>query len=119
VVLAWDDRNDLDLAVICPDGTRIFFENRRGCGAELDVDMNVAGGPRPITSQPVENITWAGDPPPGQYRIEVTNYARNPGGPAVSPFRVTIRRPGQPDQVLRGQARPNQTVAVGGFRWPP
>lgn len=119
VVLAWDDRNDLDLAVICPDGTRIFFENRRGCGAELDVDMNVAGGPRPITAQPVENITWAGDPPAGQYRIEVTNYARNPGGPAVSPFRVTIRRPGQPDQVLRGQARPNQTVAVGGFRWPP
>lgn len=119
VILAWDDRNDLDLAVICPDGTRIFFENRRGCGAELDVDMNVAGGPRPITDRPVENITWAGDPPAGQYRIEVTHYARNPGGPAVSPFRVTIRRPGQPDEVLRGEVRPNQTVAVGGFRWPP
>lgn len=119
VVLAWDDRNDLDLAIICPNGQRIYFENRRACGAELDVDMNVSGGPRPISARPVENITWAGEPPSGQYRIEVTNYGRNPGGPPASPFRVTVRRPGQPDQVLRGQARPGETVAVGGFRWPP
>lgn len=119
VVLAWDDKNDLDLAITCPNGQRIYFENRRACGAELDVDMNVTGGPRPISARPVENVTWAGDPPSGQYRIEVTNYARNPGGPAASPFRVTIRRPGQPEQVLRGQARPGETVAVGGFRWPP
>lgn len=118
VILAWDDRNDLDLAVTCPDGTRIYFENRRACGAELDVDMNVEGGPRGISSQPVENVTWPSAPPPGRYRIEVTNYSRNPGGPASSPFRVTIRRPGQPDQVLRGTASPGQTVRVGEFTAP-
>lgn len=119
VVLAWDDVNDLDLAIVCPNGQRLYFENRRACGAELDVDMNVVGGPRAISRQPVENVTWAGDPPQGAYRIEVTNYSRNPGGPASSPFRVTIRRPGQPDQVLRGTARPGETASVGGFRWPP
>jgi hypothetical protein len=118
VILAWDDRNDLDLAVICPDGSRIFFDNRRACGAELDVDMNVEGGPRGISAQPVENVTWASPPPPGRYRIEVTHYSRNPGGPASSPFRVTIRRPGQPDQVLRGTASPGQTVRVGEFTAP-
>lgn len=118
VILAWDDRNDLDLAIICPDGTRIFFENRRACGAELDVDMNVEGGPRGISPRPVENVTWPATPPPGRYRVEVTNYSRNPGGPASSPFRVTIRRPGQPDQVLRGTASPGQTVRVGEFTAP-
>lgn len=118
VILAWDDRNDLDLAIICPDGSRIFFENRRACGAELDVDMNVEGGPRGISPRPVENVTWPGAPPPGRYRVEVTNYSRNPGGPASSPFRVTIRRPGQPDQVLRGTAAPGQTVRVGEFSAP-
>jgi hypothetical protein len=50
--------------------------------------------------------------------VEVTNYSRNPGGPASSPFRVTIRRPGQPDQVLRGTASPGQTVRVGEFTAP-
>jgi hypothetical protein len=118
VILAWDDRNDLDLAVICPDGQRIYFENRRACGAELDVDMNVEGGPRGISNRPVENITWPSSPPPGRYRIEVTHYSRNPGGPAASPFRVTIRRPGQPDQVLRGSASQGQTVRVGEFTVP-
>jgi hypothetical protein len=118
VILAWDDRNDLDLAIICPDGQRIYFENRRACGAELDVDMNVEGGPRGISARPVENVTWPSQPSPGRYRIEVTNYSRNPGGPASSPFRVTIRRPGQPDQVLRGTATPGQTVRVGEFSVP-
>jgi hypothetical protein len=118
VILAWDDRNDLDLAIICPDGSRIYFENRRACGAELDVDMNVEGGPRAISNRPVENVTWPSAPPSGRYRIEVTNYSRNPGGPATSPFRVTIRRPGQPDQVLRGTASPGQTVRVGEFTAP-
>jgi hypothetical protein len=113
IILAWDDQNDLDLAITCPGGQRLYFENRRACGAELDVDMNVIGGPRPVSAQPVENVTWPAAPPPGRYGIEVTHYSRNPGGPASSPFRVTIRRPGQPDQVLRGTAQAGRTVRVG------
>lgn len=118
VILAWDDRNDLDLAIVCPDGTRIYFENKRACGAELDIDMNVEGGPRGISGSPVENVTWPSTPPAGRYRIEVTNFSRNPGGPASSPFRVTVRRPGQPDQMFRGTASPGQTVRVGEFTTP-
>lgn len=118
VILAWDDRNDLDLAIVCPDGQRIFFENKRACGAELDVDMNVEGGPRGISTRPVENVTWPSQPPPGRYRIEVTHYSRHPTGPVSSPFRVTIRRPGQPDQVLRGAVTPGQTARVGEFTVP-
>ena len=118
IILAWDDVNDLDLAIVCPDGTRLYFDNRRGCGAELDVDMNVAAGTRPISRTPVENVTWAAEPPPGTYRIEVTHYGRNPGGPQISPFRVTIRRPGEPERVLRGEAGAGQTVVVGTVRLP-
>jgi hypothetical protein len=118
IILAWDDVNDLDLAIVCPDGTRLYFENRRGCGAELDIDVNVAAGTRPISRTPVENVTWAAEPPPGSYRIEVTHYGRNPGGPQISPFRLTIRRPGQPDRVLRGEAGAGQTVVVGTVRLP-
>ena len=118
VILAWDDRNDLDLAIVCSNGQRIYFENKRACGGELDVDMNVEGGPRAVSPRPVENVTWPSTPPNGRYRIEVTNYSRATGGPANSPFRVTIRRPGQPDQVLRGTAAVGQTVRVGEFGVP-
>jgi len=54
VILAWDDRNDLDLHVVCPDSVDINFIRRRACGGTLDVDAN--GDVRQLTPAPVENI---------------------------------------------------------------
>lgn len=70
VSLLWNDRNDLDLHVECPDGSRISFENKQACGGILDVDRNAHG--QSLTAEPVENVVWARRPTvPGTYGIGV------------------------------------------------
>ncbi len=108
VILAWDDRNDLDLHVVCPDGVDINFIRRQACGGTLDVDAN--GDVRRLTPTPVENVFFT-EPQPGRYRIVVDPYGMRER--PASPFRVTVRRDGQPDQVATGTAqngRRNQAV---------
>lgn len=115
VILAWDDRNDLDLAVICPNGQRIDFRNRAACGGALDIDRNAAGGP--TTRTPVENIVFDQNPAPGRYRI-VVDYFDRVDRP-TTPYRVTVRQEGQPDRVITGTAREGvQDQVVGEFTVP-
>ncbi len=70
--LIWNNRNDLDLHVICPSGEEIFYRNKQSaCGGWLDVDMNVQGE----STKPVENVRWAhGTAPRGRYKVFVQNY---------------------------------------------
>ncbi len=115
IILAWDDPNDLDLHVLCPDGQRIFFGNTTACGGTLDVDRNAGQ----FTARPVENVVFAREPsPPGAYRIRVHYFGRNPGGPEVSAWRVTLRREGRPDEAFRGTVRRDETVDVTSFSAP-
>ena len=116
IILAWDDRNDLDLMMICPNGERLFFDNRRACGAELDVDRNA--GNSALTPTPVENIVFAAEPAPGRYRIIVWHFQNNPPAPSSSPYRVTVKREGRPDQVFTGRVAAGQQVEVGHFDVP-
>jgi hypothetical protein len=116
IILAWDDRNDLDLMMICPNGERLYFDHRRACGAELDVDRNA--GNSALTATPVENIVFAAEPAPGRYRIIVWHFQNNPPAPASSPYRVTIKREGRPDQVFTGRVAAGQQVEVGHFDVP-
>lgn len=110
IILAWDDRNDLDLHVGCPNGQDINYLHRSACGGRLDVDAN--GDVNTLTNTPVENVYFT-DPQPGRYRIVVDPYGMRVR--SATPFRVTIRREGQPDEVLTGVAsngRHLQTVTV-------
>ncbi|MFO0162227.1 MAG: hypothetical protein ACK54W_21820, partial [Alphaproteobacteria bacterium] len=116
IILAWDDRNDLDLMMICPNGERLFFDHRRACGAELDVDRNA--GNSALIATPVENIVFAAEPAPGRYRIIVWHFQNNPPAPASSPYRVTVKREGRPDQVFTGRIAAGQQVEVGHFDVP-
>ncbi|MCA3425352.1 MAG: hypothetical protein INF34_01495 [Roseomonas sp.] len=116
IILAWDDRNDLDLMMICPNGERLYFDHRRACGAELDVDRNA--GNSALTATPVENIVFAAEPAPGRYRIMVWHFQNNPPAPASSPYRVTVKREGRPDQVFTGRVAAGQQVEVGHFDVP-
>ena len=71
VTLSWDDYNDLDLHLFCPNGERIYFNNKiSDCGGVLDVDMNV----KPVSNNPVENIVWEKIPNPGKYKVGVHFY---------------------------------------------
>ncbi|MBP0467036.1 hypothetical protein J5Y09_24145, partial [Roseomonas sp. PWR1] len=115
VILAWDDRNDLDLAVVCPNGRRIDFRTRQNCGGSLDIDQNAQGGP--ATRNPIENVVFDQDPAPGTYRIVVDYFDRRDG--PNTPYRVTIRREGQPDRVITGTAREGvREQVVGEFTVP-
>ena len=116
IILAWDDRNDLDLVMICPNGERLYFDHRQACGAVLDVDRNA--GNNPLTPTPVENIVFAAEPAPGRYRIIVWHFQNNPPAPASSPYRVTVKREGRPDQVFTGRVAAGQQVEVGHFDAP-
>ena len=100
IILAWDDRNDLDLHVVCPNGTDINFIRRRACGGTLDIDAN--GDVNTLTTTPVENVFFA-QPAPGHYRIVVDPYGMR--ARPSTPYRVTIRREGQPDEVITGVAQ--------------
>jgi hypothetical protein len=108
IILAWEDRNDLDLHVVCPAGGEISFNTRQACGGQIDVDAN--GDARVATASPVENV-YFDDPAAGTYRVVVNPYAMRVA--VDSRFRVTIRRDGEPDKVVEGTARNgvhNQTV---------
>jgi hypothetical protein len=71
ITLSWDDYNDLDLHVFCPNGERIYFNNKTSdCEGVLDVDMNV----KPISKSPVENVVWQKIPPAGKYKVGVHFY---------------------------------------------
>jgi len=102
VILAWDDINDLDLQVICPSGG-INFIHRRDCGGTLDLDAN--GDVAHLTPTPVENVYFEG-PAPGIYRVIVDPYGMRQR--PSSPYRVTVRRDGQPDLVITGLAQNGQ-----------
>ena len=106
IILAWDDRNDLDLHVICPDNQHLYFQHRRACGGELDLDANA--DPRRLTATPAEHAFWA-DPPQGTYKVIVDPYGMRDG--TRSAFRVTVRQEGRPDQTQEGIAIAGQRVA--------
>ena len=112
VILAWDDRNDLDLRVVCPNGEDyIGFDYQQqsprdhsgACGGRRDVDAN--GHADSATDTPVESVFFA-NPAPGRYRVVVYAYAMRVS--PTSPFRVTIKREGHPDQVVTGIATTGQ-----------
>ena len=116
VILGWDDVNDLDLSIVCPDGSaRIFFGRTEACGGTLDVDRNAGGG---ATNRPVENIVFDRDPPGGTYSIEVHHFATNSGGPRVSAWRVTLRRQGRSEETFSGTVATGQRVVVTTFSVP-
>jgi hypothetical protein len=104
IILAWDDLNDLDLHVVCPGGSsEINFQHRNTCGGTLDVDANADDAHS--TRSPVENVFF-NNPAAGTYTVVVDPFAMRVG--PQSAFRVTIRREGQPDQVVTGVAHTNQ-----------
>ncbi|MFN4034285.1 MAG: YfaP family protein [Fimbriimonadales bacterium] len=101
--LSWDNRNDLDLHVIDPQGNHIFFRQRTSpTGGELDVDANAEG--LRATDRPVENIYWSpGNAPQGTYKVYVHHYA-NHGDRDPTPYTLRITMNGR-TREFEGQLR--------------
>ncbi|MBX6314709.1 MAG: hypothetical protein IRY99_17610 [Isosphaeraceae bacterium] len=96
--LIWDSRADLDIHVVEPGGSEIFWpaDFRRGAqGGELDVDDIDGFGP--------ENVNWIqGQGPIGTYRWFVHYYGA-PGGIAIpTRWKVRVKHNGV-TQVYQGK----------------
>lgn len=99
VSVSWDVDSDLDLHVIEPDGTEIFWDQPFSpSGGTLDLDSNAACE---IDSVRNENFTWeSGTAPPGEYRVLVDLW----GSCDVTPtsFVVTVVVAGQVTRTFTG-----------------
>lgn len=99
VSVSWDVDSDLDLHVIEPDGTEIFWDQPTSAsGGTLDLDSNAACA---IDSVRNENLTWeSGTAPPGEYTVLIDLW----GSCGVTPtnFVVTVVVAGQVTRTYTG-----------------
>ena len=96
--LAWSNADDLDLHMMEPRGTHIYYENRRRLslhGGMLDVDMN--GCDQVNNVDPVENIFYkhVSSMRPGSYVLKVHCYSKRNNDPDRQGFEVEIDLLGQ------------------------
>jgi hypothetical protein len=69
VGLCWQTADDLDIHVICPDKSKVYYGMKSNQYAELDFDANECC--RRIEDCPCENVSFK---KPGEYIIYVDNY---------------------------------------------
>lgn len=88
ISLMWSNHNDLDLHVVDPSGTEIYYQRRRSeTGGLLDIDMNASP---PLRNPAVENVYWpTRGAPAGRFRVYV-NHFRMHDRVDETPFTVRI-----------------------------
>ncbi|MFY7669026.1 MAG: YfaP family protein [Crocinitomicaceae bacterium] len=98
ITLAWKTNDDLDLRLVEPDGTVVYFGKPNSPnGARLDIDMNADG---PESSDPIENICYTRTPPAGTYKVIVHYFQRRTSTPEI-PYTVYVRN-GSSEKYFRG-----------------
>lgn len=90
--LKWNTTDDLDLHVIDPSGSEIYYAKREnvceGIKGQLDIDANAGA---PFTRNPQENIYWeeGKNAPKGKYKVKVVLFRKRDTIDKI-PFTVTI-----------------------------
>lgn len=119
--LIWNNRNDLDIHVITPANTHIYYGSKiAGCGGCLDVDRNVRGE----DPKPVENVRWErGKGRRGTYKVYVENYCFHESASKDTPFRVECEVNGKittfEGEMKAGLNNEKSRVQVGEFYFDP
>ncbi len=97
IALSWDADSDVDLHVVAPDGSEIYYANPRSVGGELDLDSNAGCS---IDGTRNENVTWpTGTAPAGTYTVLVDHW--DSCGVAQTNYTVRINNGGNV-QVFTG-----------------
>ena len=81
VTLTWNTESDIDLHVIEPNGTHVWWRNRNGVTVFLDRDDTTGFGPE-VASIPV------GGSAPGIYQVFIVHYRRD--APTTSTVSITL-----------------------------
>ena len=101
--LIWNSQDDLDIHVICPSGSEIWFRQTTACNGYLDVDSNSSTGD--LTPSPIENIYFI-NPVRGTYRVKV-RYFKPRTRVQARPFQLQITDSGA-SQTLNGSVSTQQ-----------
>ncbi len=113
MTLTWEDKSDLDIAVVCPTGDKIYHGDKTvaACRGALDVDQNN----NTVTSSPVEHVVFT-DPLPGTYTITVNLYkVRSPL--KTSSFLLRIKSAAG-SQTLSGSVSPGRKTWTSSITFP-
>ena len=113
IVLSWDsDNTDLDLHVVAPDGSHVFYGHRVAAnGGALDVDVTTGFGPE-IYATPA--------PLPGAYHVFVNYYGAGDRRDVITTAQVAViqdeGRPSEKQEVFRVPMRkPGELTLVRSF----
>ena len=88
ITLKWESVDDLDLSLVEPNGNIINYQRKDSpSGGHLDIDMNAGGN---ASYNPIENIYYGAEPPPGNYRVIVKLFSKKSGLKRI-PFRVYVK----------------------------
>jgi hypothetical protein len=91
VSVSWDQATDVDLHVIEPSGTEVFWgAPTSATGGVLDLDSN---GVCSIDGRNTENIRWASSAPSGTYIVRL-DYFQNCGVAVPTTYVVTVNNGG-------------------------
>ena len=91
ISLLWNNRNDLDLLCLDPNGELIFFNSKfSSTGGELDVDRN--RDCENTTDGPIENIYWqkGRTPPTGEYKVYVVLFWNCEKQSRETPYKLNL-----------------------------
>jgi hypothetical protein len=106
--LRWSSSADLDLHVVEPDGTEIYYlaPGPTSTGGELDVDSNV----NCVAESGVENVFWPpAEAPTGDYVVSVHGFSVDGANCGGGDYELTIKISGQDDQVFTGSVAADET----------
>ncbi len=95
VSLLWDSTDDVDLHIMTPDGSEIYYGNRSVGGGELDIDANTSSN---MMDNPVENVYFS-VPAGGTYTVWIEDYNDRSDGTTNYIVRVTV---GDQSQTFTG-----------------
>jgi hypothetical protein len=97
VSVSWDAASDVDIHLVEPDGTEIYYgATSSPSGGALDLDSNAGCT---IDNVNNENITYT-EAPPGEYTVRLDYYAACEA--EQTSYVVTVQLPGQQPQVFNG-----------------
>lgn len=114
ITLHWNNKNDLDIACIDPNGEQIYFshpQSRSGGQLEIDRNRNAAN----LTTNPLEHIYWpTSGAPSGTYQVFLTHY-RKFDNVDDSPYTIDVKYGNQTKQFTGTISHANGTIPICTF----
>ena len=117
--LIWDNCNDLDLHILEPGGTEIYYSHKQSTQSHgyLDIDQNVGWA---CSERPVENIRWKigeSSPIPGRYEVWVHFFSHDNRAPTHTPFQLELSVGAETKHFRLFVSEPNQRKPVHSFEY--